>query len=123
VPGGSIKKSKAFPKALRLRNRREFLAVQDRGAKVSVDCLLAIVLPNELAFTRLGLTVSSKVGNAVVRNRIRRKLRELFRSRQQALPKGLDVVLIAKGSAANADFAALSKAYDAIALKLSRQFA
>lgn len=49
--------------------------------------------------TRLGVTVSSKVGNAVVRNRIRRRVKELFRTRRSEMPAGLDVVVIAKQGA------------------------
>lgn len=111
-----------FPKSVRLRKRREFLGVQSRGEKISVDCLLALVLRNGLPQSRLGLTVSSKVGNAVVRNRLRRQLRELYRKRRGSLPKGLDVVLIAKASAANAPAEVLRRSFDAIASRLSRQF-
>jgi ribonuclease P protein component len=103
----------SFPKEVRLRRRSEFLRVQDKGFKVTADCLLCLVLPNGRAdgLTRLGLTVSTKVGPSVVRNRIRRRLRELFRVKKDALPKGLDMVFIARSSAAEADFARLGKAY------------
>ncbi|MFZ5471479.1 MAG: ribonuclease P protein component [Myxococcota bacterium] len=118
MPGGE-----RFPKSARLRNRREFLHVQQSGTKVDAGCLLALAVPNERPFTRVGFTVSSKVGNAVVRNQIRRRLRELFRKRAALLPVGVDVVFIAKSSAAQADFATLARAFDTAAAKLSRQFA
>ncbi len=89
---------------------------------MSTDCLLALAQKNDQGATRVGITVSSKVGNAVVRNRIRRRLRELYRHRKAALPCGLDVVLVAKPQAAQADFAALAAAYDALAAKLARKF-
>jgi ribonuclease P protein component len=108
----------AFPKEVRLRRRAEFLRVQEAGRKVAADCLLALVLPNGREVTRLGLTVSTKVGNAVVRNRIRRVLRELFRTQRDALPKGLDMVLIARQSAADADSVRLGRAFERVTLGL-----
>ncbi len=90
--------------------------------KVSVEPLLALALRNELGQTRLGITVSSKVGIAVVRVRIRRRLRELFRKRRAKLPVGVDLVLIARSQAASVDFAALERSFDQIAAKLKRLF-
>lgn len=114
----------AFPKSLRLLKRREFLVVQDTGFKVSADCVLAVVKPQskDLGETRVGLTVSSKVGNAVVRNRVRRRLRELFRARRAELPKGLDMVLIARNSAATAEWPAFVRAFDRLAAELKKRF-
>ena len=114
-----------FTKDVRLRFRPEFLKVQDRGHKISADCMLALALPNGRAdgLTRLGLTVSTKVGNAVVRNRIRRRLRELFRTRRHDLPKGLDLVLIARNSAATADWPVLVRSFTRMSAELTRKFA
>jgi ribonuclease P protein component len=58
--------------------------------------LVAAILENGLPHRRLGLTVSSRVGNAVARNRVKRWLREIFRHHRNALPPGVDVVLIAR---------------------------
>jgi ribonuclease P protein component len=113
---------RGFPKEERLRKRREFLQVQGQGFKVTAEPLLALALPNGRDFTRLGLTVSTKVGNAVVRTRLRRKLRELFRARKQELPKGLDVVLIARTTAAQASFEQLTRAFEGVAQKLGVRF-
>lgn len=114
--------SNAFPKEVRLRRRSEFLKVQERGTKITADCILALVLPNGRAdgVTRLGLTVSTKVGPSVVRNRIRRRLRELFRTRREALPKGLDMVLIARSSAAEADWPRFVRAFEKVERELAR---
>jgi ribonuclease P protein component len=111
-----------FPKSLRLRRRAEFVRVQDKGAKVAVEPLLALALANGTGVTRVGLTVSSKVGNAVVRARIRRYLREIFRKRRAKLPQGLDLVLIARSSAKDADGEKLGRAFDAITARLARMF-
>ena len=56
--------------------------------------------PNERAETRLGITVSGKVGNSVVRNRIKRQVREFFRRRRGDLPLACDILIIARTSAA-----------------------
>lgn len=116
------KPAERFRKEARLRRRAEFLKVQEQGHKITADCLLALVLPNPTGKTRVGLTVSNKVGNSVVRNKIRRRLRELYRKRQHALPKGLDLVVIARNSAAEADFATLGRAFERVAGELARRF-
>lgn len=112
-----------FPKSVRLRTRREFLAVQEGGTakQVSAACLLALALPNGTPAARLGLTVSSKVGNAVTRNRIRRQLREWFRTHIEQLPKGHDVVIIARSSAASATRDELAAAFARVAQLLSKK--
>lgn len=114
----------AFPRDVRLRRRSEFLKVQERGARFTSDCLICLVLPGPTPGgpTRLGLTVSTKVGNAVVRNRIRRRLRELFRTRRSALPRGLDMVVIARTSAAGADWSRLSHAFARVGDDLGRRY-
>jgi ribonuclease P protein component len=84
--------------------------------------LLALALPQGGERTRVGLTVSTKVGGAVVRARIRRLLRELFRKRRGELPAGIDLVLIARASAAESDYEALGRAFDGIARKLREMF-
>ena len=114
-------RAQRFPKSARLRKRPEFVKVQDTGSKVSADCLLALYLPNPAGRTRLGLTVSSKVGPSVLRNRLRRRLRELFRKNSSALPEGIDLVLIARPAAAHADFAALQKAFFKVGSELKRR--
>lgn len=111
-----------FPKAARLRKRREFLAVQQGGRKFSADCVLGLVRRGPPGPARLGVTVSSTVGNAVVRNRVKRRLRELFRARADTLPKGIELVVIARQSAAEADFERLRRAFDRLANELSRAF-
>lgn len=105
--------SHTFPKRNRLRRRREFQKVQNEpNQKVASGLLLALIRPNSHGVTRLGLTVSSKVGNAVVRNRIRRHLREWFRLHQDELVSGQDVVVVARASAARASQKQLHEAFE-----------
>jgi ribonuclease P protein component len=88
-------------KAMRLRRRADFLHVQSGGIKIHGRHVLAIARQRTEPTLdgRLGLTVTKKVGNAPVRNRIRRMLREWMRLRGW-VPDGWDVVLVAKDSAA-----------------------
>jgi len=65
------------------------------------------VLPNELSYCRLGLAVSRKVGNAVVRNKIKRRLREIFRKQLKDRPLQYDFVVVARSASAEAEFADL----------------
>lgn len=88
-------------KQMRLRQRAEFLSVQAGGTKLHGRHVLAIAQrrPESDPRGRLGLTVTKKVGNSVVRNRIRRLLREWMRLHGW-VPPGWDMVLVAKDSAA-----------------------
>jgi ribonuclease P protein component len=86
---------------MRLRRRAEFVAVQQGGLKLHGRNLLALAQKRSDPglVGRLGITVTKKVGNAVVRNRIKRLLREWMRLNGW-IPAGWDVVLVAKDSAA-----------------------
>ena len=88
-------------KLMRLRQRVEYLAVQSTGQKLHGRHVLAIAHRRDESRPkgRLGLTVTKKVGNAVVRNRIKRLLREWLRLHGW-VPTGWDMVLVAKDSAA-----------------------
>ncbi len=70
--------------------------------------------PNDVGRTRVGLTVSGRVGNAVVRNRVRRRLREALRARYAQLAAAMDLVVIARPASANATWADLNTALDKV---------
>jgi ribonuclease P protein component len=90
----------SFPKSARLRKRPEFLSLSRSGKKIHSPHFLVIAKPNERAESRLGVTVSGKVGNAVARNRIKRVARESFRRRRKGAAPAKDVLLIARPGAA-----------------------
>ena len=84
----------------RLKLRRDFLRVSGGGHKVHSARFLFLVLPRgDEGPSRLGITVTRKVANAVGRNRIKRVLREVFRRNRAFFPSGCDVVAIAKDRA------------------------
>jgi ribonuclease P protein component len=89
-----------FPKSARLRKRSEFLKLSRTGRKIHSAHFVIVSNKNERGQSRLGITVSSKVGNAVLRNRIKRSVREFFRRRRHELPAGEDILVIARKSAA-----------------------
>jgi ribonuclease P protein component len=83
----------AFPRRMRLAHAKEFAAVRNARVSRLVGPLMVSALPNDRRDTRLGLAVSTRVGPAVRRNRIKRLLREAFRLDQHDLPRGYDVVV------------------------------
>ena len=90
----------SFPKHLRLRKRVDYLTVQRRGRKVQGQHFLLLhLLSGDEA--RVGVTVSTKVGGATIRNRVKRWVREYLRRHRSELPVG-DTVLVARPSAAAA---------------------
>lgn len=114
-----------FPARSRIKQRREFLRVQRGGRKHQLRHFMVFAAkrlpprdgdqsPTEPLPTRLGITVTRKIGNAVVRNRIKRLVREVFRQHRQQLPSGLDLVWVAKQQAADADFAGVLADFQAL---------
>ncbi len=93
----------------RLKRRAEFLRVAGKGRKTAVPGLVLQVLPRDDAMpSRLGFTVTKKVGNAVVRNRTRRRLKEAARLLLRDIPVlGHDIVLIGRDTTRGRDFADL----------------
>lgn len=86
--------SQRFPKAAHLRSEADFERVYARKCKAANGVLLVFADRNDLGLARIGLSVSKKHGGAVIRNRIKRLLREAFRLSQAELPAGLDLIAI-----------------------------
>lgn len=95
--------------SLRLKKRKEFLFMAAKGRKAPVSGLvLQLFRRPDSDPARVGFTVTKKVGNAVVRNRVRRRLREVVRRVEADTPlNGLDLVLIGRGSTRERAFEAL----------------
>jgi len=113
--------SQSFGRHVRLRHRAEFLAVQERGRRLSGRHMTMLVLANTHGVDRLGVVASKKLGGAVVRNRAKRRVREMFRLGQPARdlsPKTLDIVVIPKRELAATPFETLQHEFDAALSKL-----
>jgi ribonuclease P protein component len=87
-----------FPQKLRLKTPEQFQAIYNLKKSASDNRLLVFVGWNELQHPRLGVSVSKKVGNAVVRNRFKRLFREAFRLSQHQLPSGIDLIVIPRNA-------------------------
>lgn len=105
----SAPKRFSFTKEERLLRRVEFLAVTEGGRRVYTRSLIVFIRPNTLNVSRIGITVSKKIGIAVKRNRIKRLVREFFRLNKAEIEKGIDIVVIAKREAAGLDFKEVSR--------------
>lgn len=100
--------AESFPRELRLRRRADFRAAQTGGRKVHTSHFLLFALDAGPAATRFGITASRKVGGAVVRNRLKRYLREVFRRHRAEFPPHRAVVVVVKHAAAALDQQAVS---------------
>ncbi len=89
-----------FPKTARLRKRAQFIKLSRTGGKFQAAHFVVISEASDAMESRLGITVSGKVGNSVVRNRIKRLIREFFRRHRSVLPRSTDFLVIARPSAA-----------------------
>ena len=101
-----------------LKENHLFRRAYNRG-KTAADSRLALyVRRNGQKINRLGFTVSTKVGHAVVRNRVRRRLREIYRLNEGGMAPGCDVVIVARTRAASSDYHQLEKSFLRLADKL-----
>ena len=83
-----------FKSAQKLHGKDAFALVYQNGKRKSCGPVLVVATPNGLKFNRMGLSVSRKVGNAVMRGKIKRLLREAFRLTQHDVPGGYDLILV-----------------------------
>ena len=101
-----------------LKENHLFRRAYNKGSSAADSRLALYVRRNGRKANRLGLTVSTKVGCAVVRNRVRRRLREIYRLNEGALACGRDVVVVARTRAASSDYHQLERSFLKLADKL-----
>lgn len=89
---------------LSLKLNHEFRRLYAKGKNAVAPCMALYCRPNRLGYTRLGFTVSVKLGNAVTRNRIRRRLREAYRTNEMRFRPGYDLVVVGRVRAGRAKY-------------------
>ncbi|MEX0819745.1 MAG: ribonuclease P protein component [Pirellulaceae bacterium] len=114
------RKKHGFPKQVRLRKQAEFDRVFGGKAYAADEVLVMNGCRNDLEHSRIGLSVSRKVGNAVVRNHWKRLIREAFRTQQADLPPGFDFVVRPRRGAAP-DFRNVHTSVHALAERIARK--
>jgi ribonuclease P protein component len=101
-------RSEHFRPAHRIRKRKEFQTVYERGRRVSGRAFVVFLLPNELGHPRLGITAPKRVGSAVIRNRMKRIVREIFRRNRDCFGTH-DVVVNVRSLAPSLSFPAMKR--------------
>lgn len=105
-------------KAVTLKKNYEFRRLYQRGNSAVGSGMVLYCRKNRLDRNRLGITVSTKLGHAVVRNRARRRLREIYRLNSDRLTAGWDIVLVARSRAVTSPYRELDGTFLRLAGKL-----
>ena len=92
-----------------LKQNHEFRRLYAKGRNAVTPTLVIYARRNRTGGNRVGFTVTVKLGHAVVRNRVRRRLREIYRLHESRLKCGYDIVVVARSRAAEADYHRLEK--------------
>ena len=93
-----------------LKKNQDFQSVYRKGRSYANKLLVMYVLENNMERNRLGISVSKKVGNSVVRHHFTRLVRESYRLQENIFNSGLDIVVIARANAASASFREIESA-------------
>lgn len=107
VPLAGVRPSEGLPRSGRIQKRADFLRAYENGTKTHGRFVVVFVMANDRGEPRIGVTATRKYGNAVVRNRAKRWVREVFR--RVRLPLGLskkqvDIVVNVKPSSADTEY-------------------
>ena len=107
------KAHEGFPKEYRISRSSDYQTIYNSGRKVHSESFVLFGLANGIEHHRLGVTVSRRIGNAVVRNRVKRRLREIFRRSCDNIPHHFDFVVNAKRQCATVSFRTLREEFQA----------
>jgi len=93
-----------------LKNSQEFSVVYRNGKSYANKYLIMYIVKNELSRNRIGISVSKKVGNSVVRHRVTRLIRESYRLNEATFNDGLDIVVVARAGAKGKEYREINSA-------------
>lgn len=99
---------KRFPS---VKKNSDFQVIYKKGKSYANRLLVMYVYRTESDETRIGISVSKKVGNSVVRHRVTRLIRESFRLNREQTDSGLDIIVVARAAAADSDYKKIESAY------------
>lgn len=102
-----------------LKKSREFRRLYAKGKSAADSLLVVYFRKNGLCENRVGFTVTTKLGKAVVRNRVRRRLREVYRLNEEKLKFGLDIIIVARVKSRYVCYGELDKAFLDLCRRLS----
>ncbi len=102
-----------------IKNNYEFRRLYSKGASAAAPYIVLYARKAGKGQNRLGITVSTKVGKAVVRNRVRRRIREIYRLHENELCRGFQLVIVARNRAAGASYRQLEQSFMRCCEKLS----
>lgn len=108
-----------FPRSNKIKAKKEFQSVYEKGHSVVDGLSVFYVLPSENEMTKIGFAVGKKIGNAVIRNHIKRMMREVFRMHKAELKLHFRVIWVARKKLAQADI----KTYERVFLRLAKRAA
>ena len=97
--------------AVTVKENYVFRRIYRKGKSSVQPCMVVYCQKNRQGRTRLGVTVSTKLGKAVVRNRVRRQLREMYRLHLPEMKKGYDVILVGRVKAVHTPYAKMDRQY------------
>ena len=106
-------------KSVTLKENHEFRRMYQKGASAVSGGMVVYCRKNRLGHNRLGVVSSVKIGNAVVRNRSRRRLREVYRLNSGALKQGYDIVMVSRAKTATAPWNDLNESFLRLCKKLN----
>jgi ribonuclease P protein component len=111
-----------FTKAERLRKRQEFRQVYAAGRRYSLSLFTVFALPTPRGKTRLGVTVTKKIGRAVKRNRAKRLIREVFRRNKNRIGGSFDLVVNVKDKLVEATYREVEADFLTLIARLRRDY-
>ncbi|WP_295740953.1 ribonuclease P protein component [uncultured Oscillibacter sp.] len=105
-------------RAWSIKENYEFRRIYQRGTSAVSGSMVVYCRKNKLGRNRLGITASTKIGEAVTRNRARRRLREVYRLNRDKLREGWDIILVARGRTAAVSWKELNDTFLRLCRKL-----